>query len=532
MSESEKVEIYDVTPRDGAQGAGINFILDDTIKIIKSDDERGIHGVEAGFPGSNNDHNAVFEALRNEKLEFVSYAAFGMTRRKGKSVEHDEGLQTLLDSCAPWVTIVGKSSRMHIEQVLKTTTDTNRAMIEESLEYLRKSGKFSRVLYDAEHFFDGFADDPTLALSTLEAAVKGGADTLVLCDTNGGSFPEEITRAVTEVRKAFGHILLGIHVHNDGDMATANTLAAVEAGARHVQGTWNGYGERAGNADLFSVIPNLKRRGYEVPDTSNFTAFSREIDEMARQPRFHRRSFVGKYAFAHKGGMHVAALNRHRRAYEFIDPNTVGNESSIVGSKLSGIGNVVNIVTHAQAIDEETRERILNDKSLQNKILRAMEDHDSNGAAVEAAPATLELLALRAIDAFKPKITEVKNPTVHDELGGLTEATIKVLINGCEEPQHIVAEGDGQIDALSKALLKAMRSQYPKLAEFRLTDYEVHKLPGPGGTGSRVQVVAEFSDGEKSWSTSCISEDQTLAAWICVKDAIEYMLLSNGHHDE
>jgi len=530
--ELEKLEIYDVTPRDGAQGVGINFTTDDKLWIVEQDDERGIHGVEAGYPLSNEASRAVFEELRKMKLQFTNYAAFGMTRKKNAAPDHDEGLHALVESKAPWITVVGKASRFQVEEILQTTPKTNRTLINDSLAFLRSEAHPSRLIFDAEHFFDGFNQDPKYALSCLEAAVNGDADTLVLCDTNGGSFPEEIVEAVKTVRKEFADLLIGIHAHNDRGLAVANTLAAVDAGAGHVQGVWNGYGERAGNADLFSVLVNLKHKGYEVPDTSTFTTFSRQVDERARQYPNPRLPIVGSYAFTHKGGMHGSGMSRHRNAYQFMDPKEVGNESKILGSQQAGRAIVKSLVSESRAIPEPIKEQILGDTKMQGVIQKAIEEHDASGGSYELAPASLELLMLKAVDAFTPKIND-RRSVIIDELGGLTQATIKITINGSDEEILEVAESDdGAVDALTIALRKALNSHFPILQNFRLIDYKLKKLPGTEGTRSPVQVLADFTDGEHIWTTTHIDRDSNVAGWQSVKDAIEYMLLCNGHHDE
>ncbi|MBU0766355.1 citramalate synthase [Patescibacteria group bacterium] len=525
---SEKVEIYDVTPRDGDQAANVNLSADDKLWIAKQDDLFGIDGVEAGYPLSNPADREVFERLRDTKLEYVLHAAFGMTRQKRVSVEHDKGLNVLLKSKAPWITIVGKSSRFQVQKVLETTEETNRAMISESLDYLRSEADPSRLTFDAEHFFDAYKEDPRHALSVLEAAQKGRADTLVLCDTNGGSFPEEITQAVKEVREVFSKLTIGIHAHNDGGLAIANTLAAVEAGALHVQGTWNGYGERTGNADLFSVIANLKRKGYEVPDTSTFTAFSREVDRVAKQRVDKRRPFVGSSAFSHKGGMHASGVARNNGAYEFIDPSMVGNRRIILGSKQAGRSNVKIITKRSTLLDEKTKEEVLTNTQLQDCVLNLIKEQESNGYTYDRADASLELLVLKALDKFEPIIVEVTRPKINDIVGGDTEATIKVRVNGSGEVFHVVAEGGGPLGALTTALKKAMLQKFPQLEKMHLTDYSSEIPSAQEDTAAKVQVLMEFSDGENSWTTTGVSEDSTEAGWIAVKEGIEYKLLKDA----
>lgn len=523
-----QVELYDATDRDGDQTLGVSLSAAQKLTIAQADDRFGIPLVEVGFPESNAVDDAVFAALRGQPLQRAKYAAFGKTRRKGVRPEDDPGLRSLLATQAPVLTVVGKSSPRHVVEGLRATTQENLRMITDSVRFLGQED--ARVIYDAEHFFDAYcsegAEGRGYAMRTLRAAADGGARTLVLCETNGGQPPERVAEAVAAVCGEFHDLLIGIHAHNDRGMATANSRAAVLAGARHVQGTWNRTGERTGNADLVEVIGNLHLDGYATGADGNMCRLKQHAEEIARilrQPKIPNQPFVGERACAHKGGMHASCYP----LYEFTDPGTFGNRRLIVGSKQAGLSNIRELVAHAKMLEDDLRARVLADPQLQRKILAEIKRLEEQGYRFDRADASLELLLLRTLDAFEPKIREVCPPVVHDVLGGETSATIKVQINGTQEVYHDVCEGDGPLGALSNALQKALRRKYASLEQFRLIDYRMEIAPGQEGTGSIVDVYAEFTDGEDTWVTTAASVDSIEAGWKSVVDGIEYKLLKD-----
>lgn len=534
------VELYDATDRDGDQTFGLGLSAHQKIKIARRSSGFGIPVTEVGFAISSDIDRAVLHALREEPLEFGKHAAFGMTRRKNTTADKDTGMQAMLASGAPVLTVVGKSSPIHVREALKTTFEENRRMISDSVQFLGSDG--ARVIFDAEHFFDAYFEEGMEgrehALQALRAASEAGAGTLVLCDTNGGQTPERIAEATAAVCSEFHDRMIGIHPHNDMGLATANMRAAVLAGAGQVQGTWNRTGERTGNLDLVEVLGNLYMmdnrdrqaggEGYTTDASGNLNQLTKTAHDIAvimRQPRMVNQPFVGERAFAHKGGMHVSSFKN----YEFADPDTFGNRRIIVGSKQSGRANVREIVKEMVMIDEELRAQILADGTMQQKVVDEIKRLETEGYRFDRAPASLELLVLRALGVFEPKIRELKPPVVFDVLGGDTEATIKVQVNGDGDVFHDVCDGDGPLDALSNALRKALRKKFDSMRDFKLTDYKVEIAPvsSEGGTGSVVDVYAEFTDGETTWNTTAASVDSIEAGWKAVVDAVEYKLLKD-----
>ncbi|AEG16392.1 2-isopropylmalate synthase/homocitrate synthase family protein [Desulfofundulus kuznetsovii DSM 6115] len=517
------VEIYDTTLRDGSQGEGVSFSAEDKVKIALKLDKMGFHYVEGGWPGSNPKDMAFFQRIKNHRLSHARIAAFGSTRKPGVPVQEDGNIQSILAAGVSVATIFGKSWDLHVTRALGTTLEENLAMIEESVGYLKSRGL--TVIYDAEHFFDGFKANAQYALATLRAAVRGGADRLVLCDTNGGSLPEEIAAIVERVKEEIP-VVLGIHCHNDGELAVANTLAAVRAGVTHVQGTINGYGERCGNANLCSVIPNLTLKyGHEtIPRSSlaQLTDLSRYVSELANlHPNTHQ-PFVGASAFAHKGGVHVNAILKDPRTYEHIDPALVGNRRRVLVSELSGLSNLFyklkELNFNLDASKEETR-----------RFLEEIKELEHQGYMFEGAEGSFELLLRRAYDNYREPfkleslrvIIELKeNSPVY------SEAIIKLTVG--DQVVHTAAEGNGPVNALDNALRKALEVFYPDIRRMQLTDYKVRVLDEKDGTGAVVRVLIETGDGERSWGTVGVSTNIIEASWQALVDSIAYGLLKNN----
>jgi 2-isopropylmalate synthase len=514
-----KVQIYDTTLRDGAQGEGVNFSLQDKVLIARRLDELGFDFVEGGYPLSNPKDAEFFQRIAAEPLKRSRVCAFGMTRRKGVAPADDPGMKALLDSKAPVVTIVGKTSDFHVQEVLRVSLEENLAMIRETIAYLREMGR--DVIYDAEHFFDGWKANPAYAAKTIQAAGEGGAMIIVMCDTNGGSMPEEVAALAMEAAKAV-RVPLGIHTHNDCDLAVANSLAAVAAGAVHVQGTINGLGERCGNADLVSVVANLalKKRGYEVLNgvgAEHLTELARYVYEVANMHFRNNQPFVGPSAFAHKGGMHVHAVNRVASSYEHIEPETVGNSRRVLVSELSGRSNIVALTSKAN---------LQNDSALMDRVLKQVVDMENRGYQFEVAEASFELLVQRAAGTFKPHFEllhyHVDVETVSDGTT-TTEASVKLRVG--QEVRHEVAEGDGPVNALDAALRKALNGHFPNLRGVQLVDYKVRVINSDAGTAAAVRVVIESQDEDgTTWGTVGVNENVIKASWDALVDSIEYKL--------
>jgi 2-isopropylmalate synthase len=519
------IEIYDTTLRDGTQGEGVNLSLLDKLQITSRLDQIGVDYIEGGYPLSNEKDMEYFRQVRELDLRHARICAFGMTRRKEIAAAHDPGMIALLDSQAPICTIVGKTSDFHVSEVLRVSLDENLAMIADTLSLLAGEGR--EVFYDAEHFFDGWKSNPEYAAQTIRTAAQAGARRIILCDTNGGSMPEEVaeaTRRALEVVREFD-VGVGIHCHNDCDLAIANSLAAVDAGAVHVQGTINGFGERCGNANLVSVIPNLalKKEGYRVlggRGLERLTELSRFVYETANMNFRNDQPFVGPSAFAHKGGMHVHAVARATASYEHIDPQMVGNERRILVSELSGRSNIVALTTQYS---------IQHDRVLMEKILNQVVRMENRGYQFEAAGATFDLLVKRCAGEFRPHFERLK---YHVEVGSdarndlLTEATVKLRIG--DQIRHEVAEGDGPVNALDAALRKALNGSYPSLRDMRLVDYRVRVVNSEAGTAARIRVVIDSADSRQVWGTVGVSENIIEASWMALVDAFEYKL----HRDE
>src|SRR3954467_2702241 len=513
------IQVYDTTLRDGAQGEGVNFSLQDKLLIARRLDECGFDFVEGGYPLSNPKDAEFFQRIVAQPLKHARLCAFGMTRRRGVRAADDPGMKALVDSRAPVITIVGKTSDFHVAEVLRVSLEENLAMIRETIAYLREMGR--DVIYDAEHFFEGWKANPDYARKTIQAAVEGGAMIVVMCDTNGGSMPEEVA-ALTKEAGAAVDVPLGIHTHNDCDLAVANSLASVVAGAVHIQGTINGLGERCGNADLISVMATLalKKQGFEVlggTGAEHLTELSRYVYEIANMHLRANQPFVGTSAFAHKGGMHVHAVNRAAQSYEHIAPESVGNTRRVLVSELSGRSNIVALTSKAN---------LQQDSALMESVLKQVVEMENRGYQFEAADASFDLLVKRAAGKFKPHFERL-HYRVDVETDGdgktTTEATVKLRIG--DDVRHEVAEGDGPVNALDAALRKALNGHFPNLRGVQLVDYKVRVINSDAGTAAAVRVVIESKDEDgTTWGTVGVNENVIKASWDALADSIEYKL--------
>jgi 2-isopropylmalate synthase len=516
-SAGASVELYDTTLRDGMQGQGMSLSVEEKIRVAHALDDLGMQFIEAGFPSSNPKEIELFDALAGERFNTAAIAAFGMTHRRGVRAEDDEALAVLAGAFAPVCTLVGKTWSLHLEKVTKVSRDENLAMIEQSVAFLRGEGK--RVIYDAEHFFDGYGDDSGYALACVEAAVAGGAECIALCDTNGASLPPQVAAATASVVARVGEkVRVGIHTHNDAACGVANALAAVEAGARHVQGTVNGYGERTGNANLISILPNLQLKlGYKcVPDNriARLTETAHLIDEICNVQPDPNQPYVGINAFSHKGGMHVAGMLEDARTFEHIDPEIVGNGRKMLISELSGKGTV-----QARAADAGLEL----DPRMAAKIVNVVKQRESEGYHYEAADASFDLLIRKQSGDYEP-LFKLESWRVIAELGAdgrlRTEATIKIWVG--EDRLMRTAEGNGPVNALDKALRDAIGEIHPHLKDIDLVNYKVRILNETKGTGAVTRVLIDASDGRETWGAIGVSENIIEASWEALVDALEY----------
>jgi 2-isopropylmalate synthase len=513
----ETVKIYDTTLRDGTQREGISLSCDDKLRIAERLDTLGVSFIEAGWPGSNPKDAEFFARARDREWQHASLVAFGSTRRAKIAAEDDPQLQALIDARTKVVTIFGKTSRMHVTDVLRTTPEENLLMIEESIVYLRSQGR--RVIYDAEHFFDGYGEDAAYALETLRAAKRGGAEVLVLCDTNGGTFPWRIDLVVHNVRDTIDHPL-GIHAHDDTGCGVSNSLAAVMAGARHVQGTINGYGERCGNSNLCAVIPSLEAKmGYRCLPKGQLVHLyevAHFVAEIANLPPDEHMAYVGRSAFAHKGGVHVAAMRRNPTSYQHIEPAIVGNTSRVVVSELSGRGNVL---SKSEELGIATTEHA------SAAVLEQVKDAEARGFSYEAAEASIALLVQRAAPGYVPPFQVLEYQVVAGRRQGTNpyaEATVKVTVG--EKVLHVAADGNGPVSALDGALRKALIPMYPELSRISLANYKVRILDATTGTGATTRVLVDCRDDHTSWSTVGASPNIIEASLSALVDGLEYGL--------
>ncbi|MCH2202982.1 MAG: citramalate synthase [Fuerstiella sp.] len=510
------IQLYDTTLRDGAQGEGVNFSLHDKLMIAVRLDELGFDYIEGGYPLSNPKDEEFFRRAADMDWKHAKVTAFGMTRRRGVDACDDIGMQALVNSRAPVITIVGKTWDVHVTEVLNVTLEENLAMIRDSIAYAKSEGR--EVIYDAEHCFDGWLANPEYALQTWQAAADAGADMICMCDTNGGRLPAQIAEAVKGLKKNL-NTPVGIHTHNDSELAVANSLAGVEAGAVQVQGTINGIGERCGNADLISVAGNLSLKldcQILIKDgISRLTELSRYVYDVANMNFRNGQPFVGSSAFAHKGGMHVHAVKKISYSYEHIKPDSVGNVRRVLVSELSGRSNIV---------AKTTKFRLQEDKDLQAKLLSAVQDLENDGYQFEAAEASFDLLVMKYAGSFQKsfELDHYRVNVLNRDRDPVTESIIKLVVNG--EEQHVVGEGDGPVNALDTALRKALNAAYPSLSEMTLMDYKVRVINSTEGTAARVRVVIESRDQHSIWSTVGVSENIIEASWIALVDAVEYKI--------
>ena len=517
---TNRIEIYDTTLRDGTQGEGISFSVADKCRVAEELDALGVDVIEGGWPGSNPRDVAFFERVRTLKLKHSAIAAFGATRRKNVSCPQDRSIQSLLQADTPVVTVFGKSWVLHVTDALRISCEENLEIIEDTVRYL--SARVPFVIYDAEHFFDGYAANPEYALATLRAAAAGGPHRIVLCDTNGGSLPHDvarITRAVIDEIK----LPVGIHCHNDGELAVANTLAAISAGATHVQGTINGYGERCGNANLCSIIPNLELKlGFKtigVGRLKKLRVTANFVSEIANLSLDSRAAFIGDSAFAHKGGVHVSAVERNPKTYEHIEPESVGNRRRVLVSDLSGRAN---LLAKARELGIELDE--------EQRVLAELKQLEHDGFEFEAAEASFELLVHKLRSAPVPYFELLGFRVIDEHRGALmpmSEATVKIKVG--DRVEHTASSGNGPVHALDQALRCALEKFYPSLGEVHLVDYKVRVINGAlSGTASLVRVLITSSDGRTQWGTVGVSANIVEASWRALVDSVEYKLMKEG----
>jgi 2-isopropylmalate synthase len=524
MNKPRRIEIYDTTLRDGTQGEGFNLSLQDKLLVAQKLDELGVDYIEGGFPLSNPKDAAFFKDVRELKLKSARIAAFGMTRRRGVKAEDDPGMKSLLEAETPVITLVGKSSEFHVTTVLAVSLEENLQMIGDSVKLLRQAGR--QLIYDAEHFFDAYRANADYALRTLLAAQEAGASVLVLCDTNGGNMPEFIAETVAAVRQRTS-AKIGIHTHNDAGVAVANAQAAISAGADHAQGTINGVGERCGNMDLIPLIANLQLKyGLDClrPGTlAKLTEVSRYVYEMANMNLSPGQAYVGTSAFAHKGGMHVHAVQKDVSTYEHVPPETVGNSRKILISELSGASNI--------AAKAGKKFDIENDKVTLRKVLEKVQDLENIGYQFEAAEGSFELLLRREIGRYRSFFTLDHYRVVvlrTNDNAPIAEATVKLRVN--DQVEHCVAEGDGPVAALAGALRRALVQHYPAIETVHLTDYKVRVINSKDETAASVRVITEFRrdthEGRREiFGTIGVSQNIIDASWQAVVDAYEYHLI-------
>jgi 2-isopropylmalate synthase len=517
-----KVTLFDTTLRDGAQTEGISFSLEDKLKITKLLDELGVHYVEGGWPGSNPKDIEFFKAIKGVKLQHARICAFSSTRRAGVKVEDDKNIKTLLEADTPAVSIFGKCWDFHVTDALKTTLEENVEMIRDTVAYCKKAGR--EVIFDAEHFFDGFKNNKTYALKCLKVAEEAGADVLCLCDTNGGSLSFEVQEIIEEVKK-FTQAPLGIHAHNDSECAVSVSGMAVKCGCVQVQGTINGYGERCGNANLCSIIPilKLKMKVDCVTDEQlkHLTELSRRVAEIANLPQSAHQPFVGRSAFAHKGGIHVSAVLKHPGTYEHVKPELVGNERRVTVSELSGISNLIfKAKEYGVDLNKDTPEV--------KELIKKLKQLEHEGYQFEEGEASFELLMRRSLGVYRPCF-ELKEYSIEiiqkSEENFIVKAKMQIKVAGKVHESEAV--GDGPINALDGALRKVLEGLYPKLKEVKLTDYKVRVLDSKAGTAARVRVIIESRDEGRSWGTVGVSTNVVEASYLALVDSLEYKLIKD-----
>ena len=514
------VRLYDTTLRDGTQREGLSLSVEDKLKIARALDRLGVSYIEGGWPGSNPKDAEFFRRIRETPLAHAKVAAFGSTRRAGVHCEDDANLRALVEAETPVVTLVGKTSVLHVDRILETTRDENLRMVGESVAFLKRLGR--EVVYDAEHFFDGWRLDPGYALATLAAAAEAGADCLVLCDTNGGELPDVVADRVHEIRARL-QTPLGIHPHNDAGLGVANGLAAVRAGCVQVQGTINGYGERCGNLDLVPLIATLQLKlGYEIlaPESlRRLTEVSQYVAAVANQHPDPHAPYVGRSAFAHKGGIHVAAIAKLPGSYQHVDPALVGNEMRVVVSEVAGRRNVR---MRAEALGLPLGDG-------ESVVLQRIKELEHQGFQFEAAEGSFEMLVRRAAPGYRAPFELEEFTVIVEKRGGdgsRAQATVRIRVG--DEMMHTAAEGEGPVNALDRAVRKALLPHYPALADVHLADYKVRIVDEHLGTGARPRVIIESARGAERWSTVGCSENIIEASWMALCDGLELALLRNG----
>ncbi|MDD2370377.1 MAG: citramalate synthase [Firmicutes bacterium] len=519
----EKIVVYDTTLRDGTQGEGISLSVQDKINIAKKLDSLGVDFIEGGWPGSNPKDMDFFKEVQGVSFNHAKITAFGSTRRAGIEAKDDVNLNAFVASGVSYVTIFGKSWDFHVKSALKVSLEENLDMIKSSILYLKSKG--IKVFYDAEHFFDGLKNNRDYALLTVKTAAEAGAEALILCDTNGGTLPDEIKDGVVAVIEHTG-LDVGIHAHNDSDLAVANSILAVQAGACHVQGTMNGLGERCGNANLCSIIPNLQlKMGYDClagDGLKHLTEAARFVSETANLALGNNQAFVGHSAFAHKAGIHVNAVLKDPRTYEHIDPSTVGNVRRVLVSELSGASNL-------QYKIKELGLDFPDDKNAQQVFIKKIKELEYQGYQFEGAEGSFELLLKKESGVFDSGFRLESFHVSANKRGGqpvVSEASIKISVG--EDSYHTAADGNGPVDALDNAIRKALETFYPKLKEMHLVDYKVRVLDGKDATSAKVRVLIESTDGDSSWTTIGVSTDIIEASWYALTDSISYKLMKDA----
>ena len=516
-----RISIYDSTLRDGAQAQGISYSVDDKIKIVERLDALGVAYIEAGNPGSNPKDLEFFTRAATLKLANARIIAFGATRKVGVRVTDDTNIQSLLKAGTVAIAIFGKSWDYQALEILRTTLDENLAMIGDTVRYLKQHGK--QVVFDAEHFFDGYKDNAEYALRTLAAAVDAGADSVCLCDTNGGSFPDEIFDITRTVCARFPNAAVGIHCHNDSEMAVANSIRAVQAGATQVQGTINGLGERCGNANLCSIIPNLQLKlGHEcIPATAmrQLTSVARFVSEIANMPHNEKAPYVGGHAFAHKGGMHIDAVVKNPVSYEHVNPELVGNSRRVLMSEVAGRST---LLARINAVDPT----LSKDSPETRRIMDKLKELEHDGYQFETAESSFELIVRKMLGRYTPYFELVEFKVIVNE-PCVNEVNSSVIIKVRVGDQEVltVAEGDGPVNALDRAARKALERLYPAIGQIKLTDYKVRVLDSDKASAAKVRVLVESTDGHESWTTIGVSTDIINASWQALVDAMEYKLM-------
>lgn len=521
----EKVYLFDSTLRDGSQAQGISFSVNDKLKIVRKLDEIKVDYIEAGNPASNPKDMEFFEKIKDLKLNHSKLCAFGSTRRPNTLVTEDSGLQDLLKADTEAVAIFGKSWDFHVTDIIRTSLEENLAMVEESIAYLRKHGK--EVTFDAEHFFDGYKENKAYAIQVITRANEAGADWIALCDTNGGTLPSEIQEIVNYLTKECGFKNLGIHCHNDGGLAVANSIVAVECGVRQVQGTFNGIGERCGNANLSTIAGNLQlKMGYEVlprEEVQNLMATSRYLSEVSNLNPDDREPYVGAYAFAHKGGMHIDAVKKNTKSFEHISPESVGNERKILMSEVAGRSTIMAMV---QKVNPNIQKNSKETKS----IIEKLKSLEHEGYQFEGAESSFEILVRKELGMYTPSFKLLEYKVITDQ-PSVTEnsalATIKLEVNGVEEVT--AAAGNGPVNALDNALRKALSVFYEPISRMYLKDYKVRVISGDKATSAKVRVIIESTDGKSTWNTVGVSHDIIEASWEALVDSVDYLIVKEAN---